>query len=410
MLFKILYLFQGYVTIRISGYAKEKLINFLIRSDLNVWDVVEKGDYFEVKLKAKDFKMIRQYARKAKCRVRIESKHGLPFLVAKFKARKALIVGLIVAVLTIYILSSFVWFVEIKGASEISKKKIFSSLKKAGFEYGMLKYRLNTDKIEKTLRKNKKVAWVDVKLTGTKLLVDVVEKVIIEQSEKEGQVVNVVAKKPGLITELIVLAGEPVVKEGEMVKKGEKIISGIIKHYSQASEEGLAAKEEDRELVEEEQVVAKGIVMAKVWYESYGEAKLKNYYRQETGKTVDNFTIRYEDEKINLYGPQNPPFEHYKVKKTVKSLPSWRNISFPIEIIRRRYIEVKKFKEERSLVAAKKLAKERALEYILSKIDKQAEIINKDLKLISGEKEGNNIVRIKALITTKENIASQKNI
>lgn len=412
LLFKLLHLFQGYITIQIRGYAREKLINYLIRNDFNVWGIREKEDCFEAKLKAKDFKVIRKYAKRAGCRVKIKTKHGLPFLFNKLKSRQALILGVIVAILTIYILSSFIWFVEINGTSDIAKEEIFFLLEKAGFEYGMLKYSLNTNKIEKNISRHKKVAWTDVKISGTKLVIDIVEKVSIEQLEEKSQIADVVAKKSGLITDLIVLEGQPVVKEGQMVKRGEKLISGIVKHYPESSEkteEEKEGEETQKEPIEIEKVSAKGIVKAKVWYESYGEAKLVEYHQQETGQVVNSLSVKYENKQINLYGPEKPPFAYFKVEETTKSLPSWRNINFPIEIIRKRYIKIKEFKEEHTLNEAKELAKKRALEKILDKIN-EAVIINRELTLISGEQKGNNIVRVKALITAKENIALQKSI
>jgi similar to stage IV sporulation protein len=410
LLFKLLYLFQGYVIIQIKGYTQEKLINFLIRSDLIIWDVVKKEGYFEAKLRAKDFKLIRKYVKRAKCQVNIKSKHGLPFLITKLKYRETLVIGIVVSVLTLYILSSFVWFVEIKGLSNIPEKDILFLLNKAGFEQGMLKYRLDPTEIEKVINRHRQVSWVDVKLKGTKLLVDIVEKVTIEDLKRKGETANIVARKSGLVREVIVLEGQALVKEGEMVKKGENLISGIVKYYSQTTEEELADKEKKLEPIKIERVMAKGIVKAKVWYESYGEAKLISYYEQETEDIVNNFSISYKSKEINLYGSKKIPFKNFKVKKSSKSLPSWRNISFPIEIIRRRYIKIKELKEKRSLEEAKSLAKKRAIEEIFAKIDKDAVVIDKELKLISGGIEDNNIVRMKALVTTKEDIALQENI
>ncbi|SJZ96328.1 sporulation protein YqfD [Selenihalanaerobacter shriftii] len=413
MLFKLLYLFHGYLTIEINGYAKEKLINFLIRSELKVWDIINKEGQLEAKLSAKDFKEVRKYVRRAQCKVRIKSKHGLPFLINKSKSRKAFIVGVVVAILTIYILSSFIWFVEIKGVEETKEAEVFSLLKKAGFEYGMLKYKLDISEVEKRIRIQPEVAWANVELKGTKLLVDIVEKVIIDQQTNGEQAVDIVAKKSGLIEEVIVLQGQPVIKEGEVVQAGEKLVSGTIKYYSKPSDEETvidAESKKEQEPVEIKKVVAKGIVKAKVWYESYGEVRLIDYHQQKTEDIIDSISIKYKDMEIKFYGPKKPPFTYFKVEKTTKSLPSWRNINLPIEIIRRRYIKVKEFQERRSLAEAKKLAKKRVLKKILSKLDENAVIIDKDLKVISMNQEVNNIVRVKALIITKEDIALQENI
>ncbi|SDC73993.1 MULTISPECIES: sporulation protein YqfD [unclassified Candidatus Frackibacter] len=410
MLFKILYLLRGYIVIQIRGCQKEKLINYLIRSNFIIWDIKEVDDHYLAKLVADDFKRIRESIRRADCTVRIRSRHGLPFFLKKLKVRNALVIGLVVAVITIYILSSFIWTVELNGLEDIKEEEIFFLLNKAGFEYGMLKYNLNTEEVEDLINQNEKVAWVDVKVNGTKLLIDLVEKTTVEGQNIEGQAIDLVAEKSGLITEVIVLEGEAVVEEGTIVQAGDRLISGTIKHYSEPEVQEEVANEEDLDPVEIEKVVAKGIVKAKVWYESYGEVNLTDYYQQQTTDVVESFSIKYEDQEFHIFGPKKPPFVYFKVEKTIKSLPSWRNIDLPIEIIRRRYIKIKEFSEKRSLAEAKKIAKERALQKVLTQLDDDAVILDKDLKLISTNQEENNIVRVKALVTTKENIALQENI
>ncbi|ADL12158.1 sporulation protein YqfD [Acetohalobium arabaticum] len=409
MIFRLLCLIRGYVIVQISGYGKEKLINFLMRSDFRVWNVKHKKDHFEAKLKMKDFKQIRPYVRRADCKVRIKSKHGLPYWLRKLKVRKSLLVGVVVAVMMLYLLSSFIWSVEIHGLSELSEEKIVNLLKDSGFEYGMLKHTVDIEELEKKIESHRKIAWADIELQGTKLDVEIVEKVLVEEKDRTDKVVDVVAKKTGLIEEIIVLKGKPVVKEGELVQAGERLISGTRKYYPQVPQQEELSTEEKEELEPKiEKMAADGIVKAKVWYRSYAEAKLVDYYQQETAEVLDSISVRYNNSEFNVYGPDKPPFAQFKIEIAVKSLPSWRNIDFPIELIRRRYIKVKDFKERLSLAEAKELAKKRALEKVLDRVSEDAEIINKKFEIISENQKVNNIVRIKALITTKEDIALQK--
>nr|WP_239559101.1 sporulation protein YqfD [Sporohalobacter salinus] len=400
---------QGYVIIRIEGYGKEKLINFLMRSDFRIWKVKHKRDHFEARLKMKDFKEIRPYVKRADCQVRIKSKHGFPYWLKKLKFRKSLFIGSIVAVIVLYLLSSFIWLVDIHGLSDLSEEEIMNLLKDSGFEYGMLKHKVDVKGLEDTLEDHRKVVWADIELQGTKLDVEVVEKVLVEDKDRANKVVDVVAKKAGLVEEVIVLKGESVVKEGELVQPGEKLISGIRKYYPQVpSQEELSEEERQKLEPKVEKMVANGIVKAKVWYRSYAETRLIDYHKQQTDEVVDSVSIKYGNLEFNIYGPDRPPFAQFKVEKMVKSLPSWRNIDFPIELIRRRYIKVKEFKEKQNLTEAKQLAKRKALQKVLDEIDEEAVVINKEFEIISENQEVNNIIRVKALVTTKEDIALQK--
>ncbi|MCK8824457.1 sporulation protein YqfD [Fuchsiella alkaliacetigena] len=402
MLSNLLYYFKGYVIIKIEGYGVEKLINYLIRSELQVWDISQENDYFLAKLKASDFKKIRKMVRKANCQVSIEAKEGLPFLLKRFKVRKGLIVGLATAVLTIYILSSFIWLLEIKGLEELSEDEIITLLAEAGFEQGVLKYRVDLETVEEQLNQHPQISWADVELKGTKLLVEVAEKEALPEQEVEQA--DVVAKKSGLIEELIVLEGQAVVEEGEMVELGEKLISGEVKVYPQLEEE-----QEELEPIETKRVMAEGIVRAKVWYEEHNEVALNRFYQQQTSRVVDSFKLRLGDREISLSGPDKPPFANFKVEEELKSLSLWRNIDFPIEIIRRRYIELRELNERLSYEEAKELAFKQAEERILATADEEAAVIDKKFEVLSTEESAES-VQVRVLITTKEEIGEQKNI
>ena len=402
----LLYYFKGYVIIKIEGYGVEKLINYLIRSELEVWDISQENDYFLAKLKASDFKKIRNIVRQVKCQVSIEAKKGVPFLLQRFKVRKGLIVGLATAVLTIYILSSFIWLLEIKGLEELSEDEIITLLAEAGFEQGVLKYRVDLETVEEQLNQHPQISWADVELRGTKLLVEVAEKEALPEQEVEQA--DVVAKKPGLIEELIVLQGQAVVEEGEMVELGEKLISGEVKVYPQ---EEQTDKEEQEELepIETKRVMAEGIVKAKVWYEEHSEVALSRFYQQQTSRVADSFKLRWGDREIALSGPDKPPFANFKVEEERKSLSLWRNIDFPIEIIRRRYVELRELNERLSYAEAKELAFKQAEERILAAADEEATVIDKQFEVLSTAESAES-VQVRVLITTKEEIGEQKHI
>ncbi|MGM0471621.1 MAG: sporulation protein YqfD [Bacillota bacterium] len=409
MLLKLLYIIQGYVTIEVRGYGKEKLINYLMRSDFEVWDIIHCQDRFEVKLKMATFRQIRSYVHQADCQVAIKSKHGLPALWKKVNRRRSLLVGIIFVIISLYFAASFIWLVEIEGLDEISTEEIKNLLAESGFKRGILKQQVQIEKMEKLLRQHKQVAWADVEINGTKLLVEVVEKKVIESDDKSTQVVDVVADKAGLIKELIILQGTAAVEEGELIQQGEKLISGLSKYYPQQVPEDKLSTEEQEELEPEiERTVAQGIVKAKVWYRSYGEARLVDYQHQSTAKVVDSVSIRYRDRELKVYGPNQPPFANFKVEKTVKSLARWRNIDFPIEVIRRRYINLKEIEEKLSFSEAVELAKEQALQKVIARLDKTAVIKEREFEVISKQQTVNNIVRVKGLITTEERIGVQK--
>ncbi|OCL25218.1 sporulation protein YqfD [Orenia metallireducens] len=414
MLKKLYTLVEGYLRLEIQGANLEKCINILMREGFKLWDIIRIGDRLYVNIRLKDFKNIRPHLRRTRYKVRINQKRGLPFFFTKVLNRRFLIIGLIFLVLSLYTLSSFLFFIEIQGTKEIEKEEILEFLREAKIRPGVLKSSIPLEDLEKALiRRVPRIAWVNIHFSGTTLIVELVEKKIVDSKIIPS---DIVAAKAGIISKLIVLKGTPMVEEGMTVKKGDLLISKEV--FIKKEEEEVINKEDEETkeeegndrgiLVKKEEVKAEGIIKARIWYEGYGEAKLVQEYEQLTDNSKTSIIIKFKDKKINLKGPKSSPYTNFKVVEEVKSLPKWRNIDLPIELVTRRYIKVKKVKERIDLEMAKQIAKDDAVESILQGVSKEAIILNSKLKLIDLDGEVNNIIRIKALLEIEEEIGVRK--
>lgn len=80
----------------------------------------------------KDFKMLKEIAKKTKCRLTINSKKGMPFLLNRYRKRKIFfgLIGLIVCLL--FVESRFVWNIQIEGIDRISEEEILADLSNQG--------------------------------------------------------------------------------------------------------------------------------------------------------------------------------------------------------------------------------------------------------------------------------------
>ncbi|PRX28342.1 hypothetical protein BX659_11375 [Orenia metallireducens] len=408
MLKKLYTLVEGYLRLEIQGANLEKCINILMREGFKLWDIIRIGDRLYVNIRLKDFKNIRPHLRRKRYKVRINQKRGLPFFFTKALSRRFLIVGLLFLILSLYTLSSFLFFIEIQGLKEIEKEEILGFLKEVEIHPGVLKSSIPLEDLEKALIKRiPKIAWVNIYFSGTRLILEVVEKKIVDSKILPS---DIVAAKSGIISKLIVLKGTPVVEEGMTVKKGDLLISREV-FIKKEEEEVINKEKEDNErgiLVKKEEVKAEGIIKARIWYEGYGEAKVLQEYEQLTDNSKTSLAIKFKEKMINLKGPKSAPYANYKVVEEVKTLPKWRNIDLPIELVTRRYIQVKKIKEKIKLDTAKQIAKEEAVESILQGVSKEAIILNSKLKLIDLAGEDNNIIRVKALLEIEEEIGIRR--
>src|SRR5574344_231257 len=106
----------------------------------------------------KDFKRIRQIARKTHCKIQIKAKRGIPYILHKYKKRKIFAILLILIISGIIALSNFIWNIEIIGTNEIDKNEIIISLENEGLKLGVQKNKIDTKKIVNNLRmKNTKI-------------------------------------------------------------------------------------------------------------------------------------------------------------------------------------------------------------------------------------------------------------
>ena len=87
---KILEYVSGYVNIIIEGYYIEQFINICNNKQINLWNIKKENS---IKVFASvcitDFKKLKQICKKTKCKIKIQSKKGLPFIIKKYKKRSS---------------------------------------------------------------------------------------------------------------------------------------------------------------------------------------------------------------------------------------------------------------------------------------------------------------------------------
>ncbi len=135
MVFKILIRYiLGYVNISIQGYYIERFINLCISNGIFLWNVKLKEMAFaSANVGIQDFKKLKIYAKKTGCRIKLESKRGLPFLMDRYKKRKIFFGVLILMALLFFAESRFIWNIEIRGIERINEEEIMQNLE----EYGL---------------------------------------------------------------------------------------------------------------------------------------------------------------------------------------------------------------------------------------------------------------------------------
>lgn len=382
---------RGYVMIKIEGLALEKFINYAIARGIYLWDIV-RIDYttLEAKVGLEGYKELRHIVKKSGCKIKINMRIGYPFFMHKIKMRKMFIGGFVIFFLIIFFSTSFIWNVEVVGNEKISKPIIYQHLKKLGLYPGVFKYKLDISHIENGMMiQLGNLAWAGIQIKGTKAIVEIVEKVSPPPPIPNDIPCDIVASKKGIIEKVIAKNGDALVQKGDIVKKGQILISGTIV----------------REELDNRYVHALGEVYAKTYYEEKDEIPLVYARKIKTGnKRVRRIFKIGNNQIISSLG--EIPYKNVIIEKRSKTLSIWRNIKIPVEIIIEEHYEVIEKKEKIPMEIAKEALKEKMMVKLANEMPQNIKIIRQDMKF----DKKNNQLRGKATVEVLEQIGTLKKL
>ena len=228
MLMNIFRCVKGYVAFEGKGRFPERFLNLTVRSGVNLWDAQPLPGGLKGKLSLSDYRGIRPLARKAGLTLRVTERHGIPFLIARYRFRGGILVGAMLGAALLLFLSRFVWSVDIKGLSNVSASRLEAVLAENGLYQGRIKSGLDVNNVRrKTLLSVSELGWMSVNLDGCRAVVEVREKANKPPVNTHQNPRNVKAAADGVITDMRVHNGKSVVTEGSGVIKGELLISGV---------------------------------------------------------------------------------------------------------------------------------------------------------------------------------------
>ena len=226
----LLRLIFGYVRVEVEGYYIERFINICQNKKILIWNLNrQKGVKLYLNIGIKDFKKLKSIARKTNCKIKIKKKKGIPFILHRYKKRKIFAIFLIIIAFFIYTSSKYVWNVEVHVEDNLQIEQIVEDLADLGLKKGVLKSKINTDKLINEFRlKRNDVSWIGIDLKGTNAIVKIVK--VDEKPDllDNSEYCNIVASKSGVITKLIAQNGTAIAKVGDEVKKGDILIAGYM--------------------------------------------------------------------------------------------------------------------------------------------------------------------------------------
>lgn len=387
----LLYYIFGYLNISVEGYFIERFINICISKKIPLWNLKrKKSSFLYVNIGIRDFKKIKQVAKITKCRIKIEAKKGIPFILHRYKKRKIFLASLITIILLIFGISNFVWNIEVIGNETIDANEIISAVNGCGLKTGMLKSKINTKEIINNIRLQRNdIAWIGIHIKGTNVTIEIVESDKKPEIVNEDEYCNIVSDKEGVITKINVQNGTSLVKQGDIVKKGDILVGGWLEGKYTGTR----------------YVHSKADIQAKVWYSQKEEMMLTQEIKEETGNTKNTYGININNLKINL--PKKfPNFEIYDTISESKKLKIFSNFYFPIEFYKTTYTELEKKVVTYTVEEAKQILQNKIEEELKKKISNVDNIVNTQINY----KEENDKVIVEVIYEVFENIGTNEKI
>lgn len=362
---------NGYVQIEIEGFFIERLFNICAKEGIRLWGTKRKNQSKVcTNISIEDFKKIKKINKKTKCNIRIKRKKGIPFVIKKYKNRKVFIFLFFILILSIFALSNFIWNIEIEGNNTISKEEILKELNNQGLSQGTLKSKIDTNKIiEKFRLDNEKIAWIGIKIEGTNAKITIVETTEKPEIINKDEYCNIISNKEGIITKINVTNGTALVKEGDIVENGTKLIGG----WMEGKYTGVRYMH------------ASGEIQAKVWYTSEQTEEYKQTEEVRTGNTENKYSIILNKKEINFYKTLSK-FKKYDTIRQNNKIKLFNNFYLPIEFKKSTNYEYESKPKEYTQEELKDKILNQLEEKMKNDIEGK-EIINKDVILEGNDEQ-----------------------
>lgn len=221
----------GYVQFMGVSVNPEMFINMISGEGINIWNTQIKGGQIQAFIAKSQYRKLRPIAFKSVTRIRVSKKVGFPFLISSLKKRKGLIIGAAVFVITIALMSQYIWVIEINPNKATDLGKIKALMGKSGLCTGVRAKSLDVQRIEQQLMLAlPEVAWISINVTGS------VAQVELSISEPTPQMHLIdrddtsvlIAGREGQVVRNEVYSGTTMVGVGEVIEKGQLLVNSNI--------------------------------------------------------------------------------------------------------------------------------------------------------------------------------------
>ena len=396
----------------VTGEETLRFVNLCRNNGIELRHLVRRENAIQMEIDAENFKKLRPLVRKTHVKIHILNRHGPAFFFYRHKRRWWFLLGMTVFAGMIYMLSLFVWQIDIDGNRKYTDALILQALAQMDVKTGCRKSEIDLPEIEEELRiMYNEITWVSASIAGTKLQIELREGDLkisgssggwqtgnvkrVENRENNPKTqngesetdlpANLVADEDAIITNLVVRRGTAAVRYGDEVKKGDVLIEGKVYIYN-----------EDETLKKVDYLTAEGDVFGKYQelYEKHYQRKHeersykgKNYRELGVAIVGKSFCLPVWENILKKQLEENTLSEVWSWKKQFRLTPTFY-LPFALEYTE--YVPYENVVEEYTDEVIKKMAEEELQKY-LNELEKKGVQIISNSVTISLDADGGHV-------------------
>ena len=333
MLAKLIIWFKGYLIVELTGFSPERFLNLCHTNHIILWGITPFENGYKFYISKRAFFLVRTYVKKTNVQLEIKGKKGFPFLVKRYKNRKWFFIGFLLSMLFVAYSSLFIWDIDVTGNDIYTTEELTSYLTQNGFHLGIKKKQIDCNALEMELREHfDEISWISCCINGTQLSISLKEAEETQaksSADTQAPPCDIVATSDATIQSIVVQNGTPLVKEGDMVKKGDVLISGAVNLYDDANE-----------VLQTNFITAKGKILGQIAEPYNDELKLQFYEKQFTGNTTSCYQLQFFGYQIPLVS-RRTSFSTYDTIKSHHTVKLGKTFYLPVTfttIERKEYI------------------------------------------------------------------------
>jgi similar to stage IV sporulation protein len=354
---------RGSIRVEVECLYPERFVNVCAKNDLEFWDLERVSKTaVRVTMHIGGCRKLTELSAGSDFTVRPVKKTGVPFFLWKIRKRYVLLAGMLLCFASVWVLSLFIWEMDVYGNEKVPTHLILEELDAIGIKIGSFGPSIVSEAVSnEILLRIPELSWIAVNVYGSHMDVLVRERVPIPEIVDENKPMMVYATKSGIIAKMSVLEGKTLKEVGDTVVAGDIIVTGVMD--SIASGKRL--------------VHAMADVTARTWYELSAQMTLPTTLKSYTGKTETKTAVIFAGSRINLYFNSGISWQDYDKITVEKTLMLPTGNVLPIRIVTETYKEYDPVEAKLSVFSAEEILKARLMSRLNAEIS-NGEVVKTD--------------------------------